>query len=1090
MGQPNTISPFVFLDPSGRRWRRIRRICLVATLACIAACAAFLHAVFLHTPGIPSHPIVQPQLSHGTPLPSSPIRPDTPRPIPRAPQGQRQTSPILRTAWHAPWDPRSWASLHAHAQDLDAIIVEWMSLVDVEGHVRMEPDHHIEELQEADPQLGIYLVVNNLSGSTWQPEAFEELARSPYERQMEIWQPILEELQRVQARGLVLHVEGIDPALQEYVATCIRNLSETLHKQNAELWVVIPASREHDAIPIHQVAPVVDRFLAMIHDETVLHEDPGPIASQPWFERWLASLMEYAPPSQWIIGIGNYGYEWKANGQGQELAFADVMERARRAGVQSLGSYAPAFNPGFTYEMDGQRSTVWFLDATTWANQATKALEWGAAGLLVYRLGHEDPGMWSVAWNTPEAPPATIMPEGRVAHIGTGDLIQAELEEHSGMRRLQRHSSGLWEESFEELPRFATVLHSGPSPSSRHGVVLTFDDGPDPQWTPRILDILKAYHAQATFFVTGINAERYPNLIRRIQTEGHLIANHSFFHPDIGKVSTPHAAMEILSTTRLLESLTGTSPRLFRPPYLRDSLPAHRDELTAVVRAQQQDLIVLGQSIDPRDYERPGADELVARVAEQRGSGNVILLHDGGGDRSQTVEALPRILDLLASHGERVLPAWELAGLSPKDLAPVVPSSPEGLITSLGFAAWRMGAGLVWWAIAICTGLVLVRTMIILGLAAWNVRNEKPSPPWPHPVSILVPAYNEALTIGATVQSLLAQHHAPGVEILVLDDGSTDGTPEAADAAAGGDPRLRVLRLPHGGKAAALNQGILAARNEILILLDADTQLDSQAATLLAAPFHDPRVGAVSGVARATRSTTITHWQDMEYLCGFNLERRACHVLRGILVVPGAIGAWRRSALLDVGGFASDTLAEDTDATIALQRAGWRVCHQGDAVAWTQPPETWRSLLRQRFRWTFGTMQALWKHRAALGDRRLGGLGVFTMPGAWFFQVALVLLGPLLDLGLAIGLLSEGLRLESIGAVLIFLAMDTILTAFALRTEGESLGALRHILPMRCIYRPVLAWAAWKALFAAIRGIWQGWARVERRAITLSPSEG
>ncbi len=619
---------------------------------------------------------------------------------------------------------------------------------------------------------------------------------------------------------------------------------------------------------------------------------------------------------------------------------------------------------------------------------------------------------------------------------------------------------------------------------------MTFDDGPDPRWTPAILDILKARGISAIFFVTGRNAERAPELIERMHAEGHLVANHSFFHPNIAAVSVPHATLELLSTTRLLESLTGTSPRLFRPPYLRDSMPTNRDELTALLRAQAQGMIVLGHSIDPRDYERPGVEELVARVAEQRRQGSVLLLHDGGGDRSQTVAALPRILDLLAERGERIVPLWELTGGTPQTFAPPIAPSPETIVAGLGFSLWHAVETSLWWAIVLCTTLVLLRTLFLLILAARQVRQERPLSPWPHPVSILVPAHNEALTIAATIHSLLAQRHDPGLEILILDDGSTDGTAAVAATAAAGDPRVRVLTLPHGGKAAALNHGIAVARHEVIVMLDADTQLAPDAVGLLAAAFHNPRLGAVSGTARAAnRQGWLPRWQDLEYLCGFNLERRACHLIHGILVVPGAIGAWRKSALLDLGGFATDTLAEDTDATIALQRAGWQVCHEGRAVAWTQVPADLASFIRQRFRWTFGTMQALWKHRAAVGAPHLRGLGLFTMPGAWFFQVFLVLAGPLFDLSLLVATTS-GLALEAGIALAIFLGWDMALAVFALAVEGAPLRHAWQTVAMRLLYRPLLAWAAWKAALAVAQGVWHGWSRATRSAIPTPTAEG
>lgn len=1084
-----TPGPFVFLDPQGRRWRRIRLGLGLAVTVCIVALGIFIQAI-LHPSPLAPLPLHTPHFNHGTPITEAPLRPDWPavHTPPSLSAGVRKPAATMRVAWHAPWDTRAWDVLRRHTSDLDAVVVEWMSLVDVEGHVRMESDERLDTLSSADEALGIYLVLNNLAQDRWQPEAVEELARSSPARQAEVLAPVWAEMERVRARGLVLHFEGLDPDLAESITALICSMAQTLHAQGRELWLAVPASRDANALSCAALASSVDRFIALLHTETAADEPPGPIASQPWFQGWLDALLEKGgQPEQWIIAIGNHGYEWQPQGAGKEISFVDAMERARRADSPQLTMDLPLLQPGLRYDVNGEERIVWFQDVVTFVNQVKYALSRGVSGILLYRLGTEDPGVWSIVWDQPGEPPTTIAPEGRVAHVGEGDSILAEDEETPGLRELVPLADGTWKSRFVLLPRCATVVHSGASTMPGQ-VVLSFDDGPDPRWTPAILDILKKWRVPAVFFVTGRNAERYPELIRRMADEGHLVANHSFFHPDIARISGPHAALELVSTTRIIETLTGRSPRLFRPPYLRDSLPATREELTALVRAQKQGLIVLGQSIDPRDYERPEAQEIALRVAEQLSQGRVLLLHDGGGDRSATVAALPQILEAIRDRGGQVVPVWELLNTDAAVLAPPAPPAPDTVVAGIGFSLWRILETGLWWVVAGCTVLVLVRTMVLLVLATWQIRRETPHTPWPLPVSILVPAHNEALTIGATVQSLLEQEHSPGIEVLILDDGSSDGTAEAAQKAGQGDPRLRVLRLPHGGKAAALNQGIAAARHEVLVMLDADTQLAPGAVGELAAYFHDPSVGAVSGTARASnRHRTLTRWQDLEYLCGFNLERRACHHIDGILVVPGAIGAWRKAALTAIGGFATDTLAEDTDATIALQRAGWRVRHQGRAVAWTQVPADMSSFIRQRFRWAFGTMQALWKHRAAMGDTRLRGLGIFTMPGTWFFQIVLVLGGPLLDLGLILSAAS-GVTTAAALALTVFLLLDLSLAAFALCVEGERLRDAWQVIPMRLVYRPLLAWAAWKAAIAMARGVWQGWTKAERHAITLARS--
>ena len=196
---------------------------------------------------------------------------------------------------------------------------------------------------------------------------------------------------------------------------------------------------------------------------------------------------------------------------------------------------------------------------------------------------------------------------------------------------------------------------------------------------------------------------------------------------------------------------------------------------------------------------------------------------------------------------------------------------------------------------------------------------------------------------------------------------------------------MRVLRQKNSGKPKALNAGIRAAKHEIIIMIDGDTVFEPDTVRLLAQPFADPTVGAVAGnVKIANRDELIGRMQHIEYVVGFNIDRRVQDVTGSIITVPGAGGSFRRKALLQVGGMSTDTLAEDTDLTIALGRAGWRVVFEERARAWTEAPATMAQLWKQRYRWSYGTMQAMWKHRRAVRRRasraRSGGAGSRTWP--------------------------------------------------------------------------------------------------------------
>ena len=1039
---------------------------------------------------------------------------DLPPPVRGKPSATDAAASYIRLGFVAPWDLNSVDSLRRNAKLMTHVCTEWMTMGDLYGNIRVDAEDELVQpvlRRTRENNVRLLLMLNNLDGDNWEPERVESMLRGPRDRRDRMMNQVLAQLSKAGAAGLLIDWQEVDPVLRDELVGLITQFSGALHAAGFELWLTVPVGRDLEVFDVKAMAPYVDRFVASLHDENSDRDTPGPIASQTWLEAWVDTLLQSSgnEPSQWVITLGNYAYDWEDDEfPARTMSFADAAASASRADTRDVSFVPGALNPMFTYDDRGQHHTVWFLDAITFLNQARTVLESKAGGIGLYRLGQEDPQVWLSfplitkrdLTPTDLQPLFTIRPGDQVAQIGEGEFITTDLTQRDGKRQVQVSGDYLTAK-YETFPIFPSILHRGPSGGKK--VSLTFDDGPDPTYTPQILEILRHYNVKATFFLLGSAAERYPELVAQIFQEGHLIGNHTYTHANMSEISEQQVNIELNATQRLIQAITGHSTILFRPPYIADSRPRDLSEARPIDLANKLGYTTVAQEIDPRDYEKPGADEMVRRVIQQRPHGNILLMHDGGGDRTQTVAALPRIIDHFLNRGDVIVPLNELAGVSYDAFMP--PAQLEGrpysqFFSASGFRVMVLAERALWSFLIVSTGLVVLRTLVITLLAVQSrklpdgsiaVRGAKPQPEPSEPflpgVSIVVAAYNESKVIGKTIRSLLDSDYAGPLQILVVDDGSSDDTAGAVERDFAGEDRVRVLRQTNSGKSQALTNGIAKADHDILVLLDADTLFETTTVSRLVAPFQDATVGAISGHARVGNDQRlIGKFQSLEYICGFNLDRRAYAALDCITVVPGAVGAWRRQAVEQAGGFNHDTLAEDTDITLMLHRNGWRVAYVPDAFAHTEAPDTVATLAKQRFRWAFGTMQCLWKHRDLVGNPQAGALGLFSLPSLWFFQIALIAASPIVDFLLILSLVSgrsPDLYLYGVLSV----AADVMLALVACCTEKEPIRKSLLIIPMRFLYRPLLSWVIWKSLLAIGRGALVGWGKLERTGTVNVP---
>ncbi|HLY78523.1 MAG TPA: glycosyltransferase [Caulobacteraceae bacterium] len=1127
---------YIFHDPTGRRDRRARLgVGLLVSLAALIVAGFFATLAF--APLLPQLSLKDPRVLQALHVETAHRLRGRPgwthvprRPNAGAPGGA--TRP-LSVGFYVSWDESSLPSLAAHIDQLDVVSPQWIFLNGSLGPVTVTSDPRAEAvIASAKTAPSVLPSITNAHDGLFDGQLADNLLVNPAARTALVTNLVNVAKNRGYG-GYIFDLENLSPqALAQYPGL-VAQARAALKPLGREVWVTAPFANPDWNLKTFQ--SVSDTIVLMAYDEHWGGDagqgggQPGPPASQDWYEANLEKDVDQLDPARMVVALGDYGYDWtldktgKATG-GETEVFYDATQNAKDSEA-SVSFDDDALNPTYGYiNDDGSKHVVWFLDAATVFNEIKIGDVYRPRGYALWRMGAEDPSVWKY-FHQPygSAKPTgleTISPGTDVKFDGKGEVLHVSATPTPGQRHIELDpDNGLIStEDYKVMPTSYVVQRYGWHPG---WVALTFDDGPDGRWTPKILDILRQKHATATFFTIGDNVQVRPDLVQREVREGDIVGNHTWTHPNIGETPVAQTDLELNTTQRLFEVLTGKSMRLFRPPYFGDAEPSTPNEVAPLLLAQKLGYLIVGLRIDPDDWQRepngrmPAPDVIIQRVMDRLDDtgprqGQVVLLHDAGGDRSQTVAALPKLIDAIRARGLKLVTVDELAGMTPAQaMPPTSRSSVELWIDRLGFGFFRYVDVLL--RTLFITAIILgVARLFFLAVLALRHRFTAPgrAPPMLDPatgpmVSVLIPCFNEEKVIVASVARILHSNWSR-LEVLVLDDGSSDATAARVREAFADEPRVTLLTFPNGGKARALNRGLAVAQGEIVVALDADTLFPPDTVAQLARWFADPRVGAVAGNAVVgNRLNLVTRWQALEYVTAQNLERRALAALGAVTVVPGAVGAWRKSALEALGGYPHDTLAEDQDLTIACQRAGWRVEFDSDARAYTEAPDSVAGLLKQRFRWSFGTLQCLWKHRAGLFDRRYPVLGFVALPQIWLFQICLTAVSPLVDLAIIWSLVwalyarayhpvewSPDDFLRSVFYWAAFIFLDLSAGALGMALERRAPWKDLVWLPVqRFGYRQLMYYVVVKSISTAIRGGQVGWGKLERRGSAAMEAE-
>lgn len=1098
----------VFFDPSQRRWLGVRVALIAGLIAGLALIAGLIWGVMSVPllPGLtlPSHR----SAGHTKSIKNSPQLYSTAR-VAGFPASSAPTASAMRRVigFYVNWDDNSFTSLKQNISSLDVLMPEWLHLAP-DGVVAPD-DLFKQERARAyviahRPDLPIDALINNYSAAQqdWDSAGLARTLASSRLR-AKVIAGLKDYVREFGLRGVNIDFENVPDAAQGDLLRFMTELYAVFKPLHLEVTQSVPL--DDDAFPYKALSNVTDSLVLMAYDEHENSSASGPVASQTWLEENTAKRVAQIGAGKITLALGNYGYDWRQGGAATEVSFQDAQATARDSGG-AIGLGGMALNPNFSYQDEQNKlHHVWYLDALSAFDEASAGEHLGITSFGLWRMGQEDPSVWRVL-NRHAVLNAVLARGLRVVHYGydldyrgQGELLKVASQPKSGSRTVQfdANSGLIVGESLHSFAAPLTIQRWGGGDPKK--IALTFDDGPDPSFTPQVLGILERERVPATFFVIGANVQANPDLMRRVIRDGFEIGSHTFTHPNLSVVSPEQFDLELNATQRLLESEFGIGTLLFRPPYAEDVEPETPDQARALIRAGQLGYYTVGMQIDPLDWHSHSADQIAQRVLDGVAShaGNVVLLHDAGGDRSATVAALPRIIHELRARGFTLVGVSSLIGVPKAKLMPVV-SSAKFLngASGAGFEAFAVALSALGWLFVVGIAFSVARLLLIVALALLEARRTKREFVGVSPtLSVIVPAYNEVKVINKTLASLL---ESPVVtEILVVDDGSSDGTADAVRAAFGADPQVRVFSLANGGKSRALNFGIAQSTSEVVLLLDADTVLAADAPALLARHFTDPRVAAVAGNAKVgNRVNLMTRWQALEYITAQNLERRALAHLGCITVVPGAIGAWRREAILSAGGFQTDTLAEDADLTMRLLKLGHAISFEPLAIALTEAPDTVQGFLKQRFRWMFGTLQAAYKQRETLLRPRFGGLGMFALPNVLVFQILFPFVSSLMDVTLIAQLMwvlwqtrfhpsSDPLTgiSHSLWFYGLFMSVDALAAtvAFALERD-EDWRLLPWLFLQRFFYRQLMYFVAIKAALAALRGRAVGWGTLQRKA--------
>ncbi|MBY6140492.1 glycosyltransferase [Leisingera daeponensis] len=1110
----------VFADPKRVRARRVRAVFFALVTAVICWAVLFLDGSFSLQSAIRElNPFHDGEQSHVSLAVNGSSHPNhvhlasatsEPRSETHCENGRKQPlfSAMADTAapkvfGHVPVSSEeAFLSLDDSCGQIGVIVPEWISIVEEKGRpavsviskdTRIAVEEYIARAA-LRPQL---LPVILLGEARQKGDFLDSLADT--ERAEALAADMAAAVAALNAQGACLDLTGLSSEVFRRLKPLMSSFSNAFRSRGLKACTILTGQQSH-----WKKADLIDLFdqiILKLFRQPWVETVPGPLAPYSWIEDLSAEAVQAVGADKLVVALGNFSVEWTSGLSKPEiLSYAEAMQRVSSSGAK-LRFSAKAHNSFSRYrDAQGRQRKIWMLDAASAHNQLLRLKELGIANFAVWSLGTEDPGIWKVLQHQ-DASKDVLGAELRVVELnnfvdykGEGAFIRIDQRASAGARQLSFEAgTGLVRnQTYSLLPKpYSIELHGKPD---RRKVVLTFDDGPHETYTKEILDILQEEKVPGAFFVVGTSVMDSPDLVRRMVDEGHEVGAHSFSHPRMDQISQTRVDLEFSLLDKILAGSVGRKTLLYREPFQRSGGPISAERVASLEAAEARGFTIAGMEIVPKDWEGWDSAEIANFVIDQveQGSGNVILLHDGGQDRAATVDAVRPIIRSLRAKGYEFTTLADLLGTNRAALMPVAEGGSPAFDRVSFSIVWmaQQAVVVVFWTVL---AIGIVRSAGILIMALSNRRERFTTLQRQPKVAVVIPAHNEAKVIAQSIESVRASGYK-NLEVIVVDDGSTDDTLIEV-LKFGHKSEVHLISQPNQGKWSALNRAILSTDAEFVVCIDADTQICKDAITYLVRHFADSKTGAVAGkIIAGNRVNLLTRLQAFEYATSQNVERKAFDLINGILVVPGAIGAWRVEALKKAGLFSEETLTEDADLTIQVNRAGYKIVFEPKAKAFTEVPEKLGQLMKQRLRWSFGMFQSAWKHKRAIIERR--SVGLVSISDMFVFGYVFPLLAPIADLFVILMLYklvaggwagevggSQHLQpMHYLWAYLALPALELLIAAIAIAFDKDESNWCLLLFPLqRVVYRPLMYFSVIRSVLRAVTGRLTSWGSIKRQ---------